>query len=259
MTLTASAQAGAVRPHWRYRARQLAWAGIDLIYPPDCGGCDRPGVRLCETCRSAFRRLTPPVCAVCGYPARPSRPCGWCRSSAHGLQPLVGLRSAAFFGGPLQKALHRLKYSRDLALADDLAVELARAWQVFALPADLVAPVPLSAPRQRERGYNQAGLLARAFAELCGLPFQPEAAERVRDTASQVGLSAEARRANVQGAFVADRQLAAGQRVLLVDDVCTTGATLAACGEALATAGAAEIWGLTLARAASWPRRRRAV
>jgi ComF family protein len=126
---------------------------------------------------------------------------------------------------------------------------LQAAWQTLALPGEVVIPVPLSPQRLRERGYNQAGLLARGFAELAGLRYAPEGAGRVRHTASQVGLSAEQRRANVAGAFEGRPRFVAGRAVILVDDVRTTGATLEACAEALRAAGAASIWGLTLARA----------
>jgi ComF family protein len=161
---------------------------------------------------------------------------------------LAGLRSWAYFEGPLRAALHRFKYKRDIILADTLGALLA-ARLGGSLPAGLVVPVPLSVERLRQRGYNQAELLARTCAELCGLPWDPRAASRRRDTVSQVGLSARQRRANVDGAFAADRRRVSGQRVILVDDVCTTGATLAACAVSLLEAGAQAVWGLTLARA----------
>jgi ComF family protein len=126
---------------------------------------------------------------------------------------------------------------------------LVSAWTAYALPAATVTPVPLSVERQRERGYNQAALLARAFAELAGLPYDPLAARRVRHTETQVRLTAEARRRNVQGAFRGRPERVAGRTIILVDDITTTGATLMACAEALTTAGAAAVWGLTLGRA----------
>lgn len=238
-----------VRRPWRHRVRQIAWAGVDLVFPPQCAGCHQPGQRFCSACRLALHPLAAPLCEACGYPTEHDAVCRICQASAHGPVPLSGLRSAAFFEGPLQKALHQLKYKRDIILADTLAAILAQANFVPRLPPGLVVPVPLSAERQRERGYNQAALLARAFAELGGRRCVPAGAERVKHTASQVGLSAEERRVNVRAAFRGEPCVVAGQTVILVDDVCTTGATLAACGQALLAAGATAVWGVTLARA----------
>ena len=248
MTLTASRQLSA-RPHWRYTARQAAWAVIDLVFPSVCGGCGQAGQRFCSACRASLTYLPTPLCEHCGYPLHPaeSARCAACRQL--GRPALTALRSIAFFEGPLRNALHRLKYRRDVILADSLALVLNNAWPNFNLPADLVIPIPLSPKRLRERGYNQAALLAQAFAELTGLAYAPQAAARIRHTDTQVGLAPYARHANVAGAFRADSKIVAGQTVILLDDVCTTGATLEACAEALLAAGATRIWGLTLGRA----------
>jgi competence protein ComFC len=240
------ARPGSRRPRWPYLARQLAWATVDLVFTPNCAGCQKPGRRLCAACQSAIGTLGPNVCADCGYPLTAA---GACRSGLHPVAPLVGLRSAARFGGPLQQVLHRLKYKRDIILADTLARELADAWRAYALPAWTVMPVPLSANRLRQRGYNQAALLARGLADLAGLPYQANGVARVRHTPTQVGLAAAERRVNVRGAFAAQPARVAGRGYILVDDICTTGATLAACAEALHQAGATAIWGLTLGRA----------
>ncbi len=233
-------------PRWPYRVRQLVWAAVDLVFTPNCASCLTPGCRLCSGCRAALGTLGPNVCQQCGYPLAPSGNCG---SGLHPVAPLAGLRSAARFTGPLPPALHRLKYKRDIILADTLAQELAAAWRTYELPHWTVLPVPLSAERLRERGYNQAALLARGLADLAGLPYQNAVLQRVRHTHSQVGLAADQRRANVRGAFAARRDRVAGQAYILVDDICTTGATLAACAEALQQAGATAVWGLTLGRA----------
>jgi competence protein ComFC len=240
---------------WRYTLRQAVWAAADIVFPPRCAGCGRAGARFCKACQVSLAALAPPVCDFCGYPLAEenTRPCLACRQAAPGARAapnaLAGIRSAAFFEGPLRQALHSLKYKRDIILADTLAQVLVEAWRAYGLPGDLVLPVPLSRERLRERGYNQAALLARGFADLAGLAYTPTGAARVRPTASQVGLSASRRWENLAGAFKGESRAVAGRTVMLIDDVCTTGSTLRACAEALKAAGAAGVWGLTVARA----------
>lgn len=240
------------QPHWRYRLRQLFWAGLDLILPPRCGGCGQLGHYFCAYCFTQVQFLPKPVCDHCGYPVAQTGFCSACQDRQR-LHPLNGLRSVAFFDGTLRAALHRLKYRRDVTLADALAKSLQSHWQAEPLPGDLIIPVPLSSTRLRERGYNQAALLARAFAELSHLPYAPRALVKTRHTHTQVGLSAVARQANVAGAFRAKPRYVAKRHVILVDDVCTTGATLVACAEALLQAGAHSVWGYTLGRARARP------
>ena len=234
---------------WRYATRQALWAVVDAVFPARCAGCSQAGQRFCKACLSALAYLPRPVCERCGYPVQgqAGRLCAACRQASP--SALSGIRSVAFFEGPLQQALHSLKYKRDIILADTLARLLYDAWVGHPVPGDVVMPIPLSPQRLRERGYNQAGLLARGFAELAGLPYTFRGAVRVRNTTSQVGLSAAQRRENMGGAFSGAVGRVAGRAVILVDDVCTTGSTLAACAEALTAAGAASVWGFTLARA----------
>jgi ComF family protein len=125
-------------------------------------------------------------------------------------------------------------------MADYLATNL--------LPVDVVVPVPLHRRRERDRGFNQSALLARAVATACALPTNEASLMRTRETVPQVGLDIYARRVNVRGAFRAGREGVVGRRVLLIDDVCTTGATMEACAEALAAVGARAVWGFALAR-----------
>jgi ComF family protein len=114
---------------------------------------------------------------------------------------------------------------------------------------DLVVPVPLGMARLKTRGYNQAALLAYPLSLVTGLVHKPKAIMRTKETQTQVGLSLASRRANVQDAFSADNKVVAGKRVLIIDDVITTGATMHACASALIQAGAKEVYGLALARA----------
>ncbi len=253
MRVTALPRPGSVRPFWRYTARQWVWAGIDVFFPPRCGGCERAGYRFCQPCQAALTLITAPLCAWCGYPLNSTQTCPSCQTTERATTALTGIRSVALFEGPLRHALHRLKYKRDVILADTLARLMVDAWRGWALPGEVVIPVPLSERRLRERGYNQAGLLARAFAELTGLRYAPQAVARIRHTESQVTLNAAQRQSNVVGAFQARAGAVAGRVILLIDDVCTTKSTLTSTAQALRDAGAAAVWGFTLGRAYSRP------
>lgn len=120
---------------------------------------------------------------------------------------------------------------------------------------DTVVPVPLAFVRKQQRGYNQVELIASPFAEALDLPLDRNTLRRVRDTGSQVGLDHVARRSNLEGAFHAEPRSSANKSILLIDDLLTSGATMLACAEALYAAGAAEVYGLTVARAARVGRR----
>jgi ComF family protein len=225
---------------------RAAWAALDLVVPPRCGGCRRLGQRYCDRCWAETERLTLPVCPRCGCPLAEARAGCWCQPAANAA--LNGVRCAAYNGGPLRKAIHRLKYNGDIGLAAALAPLLEGCWRLHGLRADMLVAVPLSAGRLRQRGYNQAGLLAEALGERVGVPRAPGALRRARETPSQVSLNWGERYANVAGAFRADPMLVRGRTVALIDDVCTTGATLAACAAALNAAGAQAVWGVAVAR-----------
>jgi ComF family protein len=156
----------------------------------------------------------------------------------------------------LREALHAFKFQGKRAVARPLGDLLAEAGAGYpsARGAGLVVPVPLYPDRERERGFNQAALLAERLGRLWGVAVAAHALERTVATPAQTGLSAEERRRNVRGVFAAPRPArVAGQRVLLVDDVLTTGATADACARALMRAGAAEVGVLTVARAIAGP------
>lgn len=154
-----------------------------------------------------------------------------------------------FFDGSLRQAIHRLKYASARDVVKPLAEMMIQFWRETPLPADVVVPVPLHPHRQRERGYNQSMLLAQAFGSAAELAVADKVLFRRRNTVSQTTLDAEQRRENVSGAFECAPAAVQDRRVLLIDDVCTTGATLEACSVALKAGGARSVWALTLARA----------
>ncbi|MFM8320114.1 MAG: ComF family protein [Chloroflexota bacterium] len=238
----------APRPAGRtlYRLYQLAWTGLDWLYPPRCGGCSQLHQRWCPECQAQARRLPDRVCRRCGEPLARGALCAACADRPPAYQ---ALRSWGFFEGPLRGALHRLKYQRDIALGEALARHLVQLLGELGWPVDLVTAVPAGVARLRERGYNQATFLAIPPALAFGVPYRSKALVKLRDTPTQVGLNAAQRRANIAGAFAAQPALVDGRQVLVIDDVTTTGATIQACAEALLSSGARQVYGLTLARA----------
>ena len=194
----------------------------------------------------------PPICQLCGQPTETPSSCCWrCRRAPLAID---GIRSVLLFEGEVRQAVHLLKYRYRRWLAEPLAQLMADYWRAHPMPVDLVIPVPLHPARQRQRGYNQADLLARAFGRMIDMPVETAGLRRVRHTRSQMGLSAAERSENVRGAFSYQASQKGvfdmcGRRVLVIDDVCTTGSTLEACSVALKAAGAASVWGFTLARA----------
>ncbi len=221
----------------------LRQALLDLLFPPRCVACRRGDVWFCAACRQAIEKILPPICDKCGRPLL-RKPCPYCQKLP--LQ-IDGTRATAFFEGALREAIHAFKYARRPELAQPLGELLADYLTAFPLPADALIAVPLHSARERARGYNQSRLLARVLSDRCGLPVWDNVLTRTRVTLPQVELAAAARRENVHAAFAADARVA-GTRILLIDDVCTTGATMEACGLALKARGAQAVWGLAIAR-----------
>jgi ComF family protein len=222
----------------------LAW--LDWVYPPYCGGCGLRGTRWCSSCQENTQVISPPVCQNCGQNQRYAGTCERCRESP---PHYLALRSWAAFNGPLRKAIHRLKYKRDITLGETLAQPMIESLGRLDWKIDVVIPVPLGVARQAERGYNQAALLARPIAWNFDWEYEPKSLSRTRETRTQVGLNLEQRRDNVTDAFQASSVSVSGKRVLVVDDVTTSGATMDACASALLKASAKEVYGITLARA----------
>lgn len=161
------------------------------------------------------------------------------------------MRSWAVFDSPIQNALHTIKYRRNIGLADAIAIDIVDFVRLLNWNVDVLIPAPLGKARLKERGYNQVALVARPLAHELGITYAPEGLKKVRETRSQVGLNVAERRENVREAYQADPSVVKRKSVLLMDDVATTGSTVSACTEALLSAGAAEVYALTIARALS--------
>lgn len=142
-----------------------------------------------------------------------------------------------------------MKYRRNIGFGEAIAMQMAEFVLSLHWPIDMLIPVPLGKKRLKERGYNQVALVARPLAYQLGLPYEPGALVKARDTHSQVGLTISQRSENVQDAYQADSQVVKGKNVLIMDDVATTGSTISACTTALLSAGAREVYVLTIARA----------
>lgn len=225
---------------------RLAWSGLDWLYPPLCGGCCSSGSRWCLDCRKNISLIPRSICELCGEVLKSAGLCALCQDCP---PPYKALRSWAVFSGALRNALHRLKYQGDIALGEILARPLIEMLNSLNWELDMITPVPLGVARRKERGYNQAALLAIPLSLGCGKTYEPRALSKIRETSSQVGLTWVQRRENVIEAFRARTNYVNGKSVLVVDDVTTSGATLEACAHALIEAGARQVYCLTLARA----------
>lgn len=201
---------------------------LGLLFPDHCAACRRTGDLFCADCRAL---LVPYAEEVQATP-----------------QGLEAVRIAFTFEGPLRAAIHALKYTRRRRMARPLGALMAAHLRAAPLPAQVLLPVPLHPARQAERGFNQAAELAHEIARATGLPVLERGLTRQRVTAQQARLTAQERHANMRGAFAWCGPGSAPHSVLLVDDVLTTGATLAACAAALRQVGTQEVYGLALAR-----------
>jgi ComF family protein len=220
---------------------------LDLALPARCPGCGREGSPVCKECLPLLdARLDLPAGIPIGLPSDVP-------------PPLLQLEWCAPFSGLVRQSLHELKYAGEKRLAEPLGAAIARRWRRAGAGGDVIVPVPVHADRARRRGYDQADIIARAAAADLRLPCAP-ILERARATAAQFDLDRSERASNVSGAFrlrarsgshagaeTRDSPLA-GRWIILIDDVVTTGATLAACAWPLLEAGASGVSAITVAR-----------
>lgn len=240
---------------WAQLLRPLSLIA-DLVYPPACAACgvSTGGHRgLCPKCWAAVRFIERPYCEVLGIPF--SHDLGTGILSAEAIAnppPFDRVRSAAAHDNAIRALVHGLKYRDRTDLAPMMAGWMLRASDGTVERCDAIIPVPLHRARMVSRKFNQAAELARHLARLAEKPLLPATLLRVKRTSQQVGLGVRAREENVRGAFAVAANKeddVFGKRIVLVDDVYTTGATVAAATRALRKAGAADITVLTFARA----------
>jgi ComF family protein len=246
-------------------AERLDWA-IDWLYPPRCRACagrifGRDDEYFCRACWAKIDLIGHPLCTTCGRPfpdtGGDDHSCGTCLERP---PQFLQARSWACYPRqelaehPLRQAVQKFKYGRRVSLGKPLGRLLARGCRQFvnAWDADLILAVPLHSKRLRWRGFNQSVLLARQLSRAYGIAMDPMLLRRVKETPPQTQLNEEERRRNVRGVFaLAHGRSVAGKRILLVDDVYTSGATVNECSRALKRNGAKWVYVLTLARAVS--------
>ena len=229
---------------------------LDLIYPRNCQFCTEPlcdlepGV-ICASCLALAKRIESPFCQRCSLPfaGQINDPfeCGYCQDIPFHFSRAVAACRAE---GVVRDCIHRLKYNRELYYLPHLVDWLIAAGRehIDWTTIDAIVPVPLHPRKQRDREFNQAELLARDLSREFGKPLIGNGVRRVKETQTQTKLAAAERRVNLRAAFTAGRGQVAGLRLVLVDDVFTTGATLDSCASLLVDQGAAAVMALTVAR-----------
>jgi len=201
---------------------------------------------LCVACRQKLPRLLWPFCQKCGKPESSGFLCSTCWGQKTDID---GIRSVFRFEGAVRQAVHELKYHNLKAISSCLAELMANYLKDYPLRGEVLVPVPLHPRRLRERGYNQSNLLAGELGKLIALPVIDDSLCRLRDSLPQARtVTIEERKKNVKKAFDCGDEEMNGKSIILIDDVCTSGATLEDCAVALKAVGAISVWGLTFAR-----------
>ncbi len=213
---------------------------IELLAPAYCVGCTKEGDWLCRNCQTASVIVPAPACYRCEKLTLNGDTCTGCRE----VGGLTRVTSAAVYGGPVKELIRVLKFKRGRSAAG-VAARLILQHLPAVADFDLVTAVPISPSRYRERGYNQSELIAKIIASQVGVPYR---SALMRSTSvHQIGRSRSERLAAIRGSFQAIRPVD-GRRILVIDDVLTTGATLAECAAVLSAAGASSVQGATVAR-----------
>ena len=224
----------------------LRRTALSLLFPYWCLGCGKEGELICPSCRHTLPRIKSPICPRCGRPQSSGMLCPTCSSQRHKID---GIRSPFRFEAVIRQAIHHFKYRNLRAIAKPLANLLGDYLTAKPMPGEVLVPVPLHRKRFRERGYNQSELLSQELSKLVKLPVIADYLVRKRHNPPQTrATSVSERQSNVVNAFTCHDRRLQDKKVILIDDVTTSGATLDACAAALKAAGASSVWGLTLAR-----------
>ncbi len=222
---------------------------IKAFYPDVCPGCDKVigRVGLCEDCKGAFRRIQQPICGVCGRTMNEDGfLCEECKKIKHYFKRNV---SVFEYRGDIKESIYRFKYGNMRCYAEFFAAEamkrygkLLKAWKI-----DAIVPVPMYKPKQRKRGYNQAEEFARSLAKASGIKMDSKLLVRIKDTVPMKTLSKQQRYENLKKAFIVNKKRQKYKRVLIVDDIFTTGSTLDACARVLRKGNVELVYGLCIA------------
>ncbi len=223
--------------NWKYISYRSIWGGLDLIFPPFCGGCSKPGPRGCEDCQKKVQIFNGIVCDVCGLPQNKAGVCDLCFADRPHFR---ALRAWAIFDDRLRSASHKLKSRRDLSLGDSLAAQMIYFVPALNWPINVIVPIPPGKRRLKDRGYNQGGMIAAPLTMALDVHYFPNGLMRRTETPSQVGLTKQECKENVRDAFAAHAGLK-GKNVLVMEDVSTTGSTLSSSADALFLSGAKEV------------------
>lgn len=231
--------------NWKYRLYRSRWSALDLLFPPVCGGCEKTGSRWCEDCQSKVKILNGFVCEVCGLPQEQVGTCKTCLADKPHFRTL---RAWTIFEDPIQNALHKLKYRKDMSMGDAIAYHMLPFVQKLNWQVDMIIPTPLGKERIKQRGYNQVSMIAKPLALALQVEYAPNELIRKKETRTQVGLTKVERKKNVDGAFQSSANVKR-KNIVVIDDVSTTGATLSSIAKSLYDAGAENVYALAVARA----------
>lgn len=225
----------------RYKTYSFFWKLIDIVFPPVCVGCGKNGENFCQECEPKIVKINRSVINGGRIFELETR---YSTINDEGFE-----KSYSYHDGVIRKAIHRLKYEKDLGLGRDIGKFLEPIVRESNWDIDVIVPVPLGEKRKKDRGYNQSEIIAYPLANYLGIEIDSNLVKRCKETRTQIGLSTIQRYENMKGAFEVKNGKAKGKRFLLIDDVYTSGATIRSAEKALKEAGAACVYKLTVTKA----------